>query len=122
MRVGELNAAFALFALALAACDGMPCEHIVRSEVMSPDGRFKAAILNVDCGATTQEATWIILSRAEDSYDFRKDRTSVFEGVVRDISWRAGTLAIDYGDAKIFERKSEAMGVAIVYEKADEKK
>lgn len=47
----------------LAACS--PCKDTVSITSVSPDGKWVAASLVRDCGATESEVTWITLSRKE---------------------------------------------------------
>ncbi|GGY47314.1 hypothetical protein [Parvularcula lutaonensis] len=87
-------------ALLLGACDGTSlsgkCGHDIRSAVTSPDGAFSAAIDIVDCGATTDYATWILVDEAGNELG-PDDRFAVFEGQSGSIEWTSSRALTVYG-------------------------
>lgn len=101
----------------LAACSpvGFECEQTVQGVVPSPDGDFVAKVLLVQCGATTADATWVLLSRSGASVDSDNDKVAAFEGGAVDASWRAATLNIDFKGSKAFRMEREKHGVSITY-------
>jgi hypothetical protein len=110
-----------LFLTCLSACEyGGPifdCDQEQKKAVKSDDGKFSASVLLVQCGATTRDATWILVSPHDRSVDSERDRAAVFEGSDVDIRWVGGVLEISYGDAKLFRNESTLHGAAIKYVK-----
>lgn len=102
----------------LAGCDGgslFECERTLRIERPSPDGRFKAAIEDVQCGATTRDASWILLAKAHDAFDDERDQVATFDGRVRDLQWQGADLVVLHGSAKPVRVARSAGATTIVY-------
>lgn len=108
-----------LLALYLTGCRNAPlagCEQTLRSEQISPDGRWKAAILDVQCGATTADANWILLTSKQSKFEGERDKVAVFEGRVENIAWQGERLIVSYGDARPFLMNPLAGKVQVIYE------
>jgi hypothetical protein len=77
-------------ALALAGCEPIfECEHVRTEEVPSPDGKMKAALFDVNCGATTTLLQWVLVTTADTEFadaPNEHDRVAVFRGKVR-VAW-----------------------------------
>lgn len=105
-------------ALLLAGCHDramFDCEDTVGSEFLSEDGTMKAAVANVQCGATTADATWILLAKSREKFSRDTDKIAVFEGAVKELQWRGQVLYVNYGTAKPFLKSEKAKGVRVVY-------
>lgn len=104
--------------LAVSGCGGGPlpdCERRMDAVLLSPDATHKAVLLEVACGATTRDAYWVLLTRANREFSDRNDRVAVFEGRPKHIEWRGNVLHVDYGSAKPFLMNEGPDGVRIVY-------
>lgn len=113
--------------LALAVClplamastvgcqDIFECVHQPGKAVLSPDGKLKAALVEVACGATTANTTWVVLTDAAGKFDDERDEVAVFEGRVHQVSWEGCDLIVVYGDAKQIKASTSAKGVRIEY-------
>lgn len=101
----------------LAGCSpvGLECEQTVQGVVPSPDGGFVAKVLLVQCGATTADATWVLLTPSDASVGSENDKVAVFEGGTVDASWRAEALNIDFKGSKAFRVERKKHGVSITY-------
>jgi hypothetical protein len=119
MKVGSRRNGFVSLLLAcLSACSYSPqfsCEKKLHDEVASADGRLKAAILDVQCGATTQDASWVVVSYAREDFDEERDKVAIFEGAVNDLTWQGNQLHVLYGTAKPFLMNKEAKGAQVIY-------
>jgi hypothetical protein len=105
-----------LLLLLSAACSKAPgCEHHVRAAQISPDGKLKAAVLDVKCGAGAPDTNWVLLSDANAQFRDAADKTAVFEGAVERVSWRGADLVVIYGHAKPSKTADFAKGVKIYY-------
>ena len=92
---------FASFAVLIVGCGPLPpCEKVESLSRTSPDGLLKAAIVDVKCGATTDDATRIVITGAVSKFDYDQDIVAIFDGHVKGISWESSTLVVDYGDAR----------------------
>lgn len=117
---------FSLFALLLGAflsacyADAIfECDHEERSLVESGDGRFKASVVLVQCGATTSDATWVLLYPAKEKPDPDSDKVAVFEGTDLRVEWVDRQLKIAYGDVRLFKNESSLHGIQVQYMKID---
>lgn len=119
MKTGSRRNGFVSLLLAcLSACGGSPhfsCEKKLHDEVTSSDGRLKAAILDVQCGATTQDANWVVVSNASEDFDEERDKVAIFEGSVESVVWQGNQLHIIYGSSKPFLMNKEAKGAQVIY-------
>jgi len=104
--------------LGIASCqaeDMFECEHNLRGEKASTNGLLKAAILDVKCGASTADASWILLTTAKAKVAGERDRVAVFEGRVREVVWEGPNLLVVYGDAKAISTTPAFQGTQILY-------
>jgi hypothetical protein len=62
-----------VFCLLLSSCSRFICDHDKGAEATRPDGRLTASVVHVGCGATSKDATWVTLHRADDRYDRSDD-------------------------------------------------
>lgn len=119
-RITKLLWVAALGSVALlSGCDSgglFGCDNTVRGEQVSPAGTFKAAILDVQCGATTADASWVLLTDSKTAFKYKEDRLAVFEGHVDRVVWNEGDLVVFYGDSKPFHMEQSARGVHISYQ------
>lgn len=98
-RFRYLREILAVTCLALGACSPLPdCDQNIRDQIVSPDGLMKAALLDMQCGATTADATWVLMTASSKKFDVKKDNIAVFEGRV-DIRWEKKDLVVVYGDS-----------------------
>ncbi len=56
------------------------CDRVIKPAVLSPDSKFKIAMLSVQCGATTADATWLLLTSSDQAFDYERDVFAVFQG------------------------------------------
>lgn len=102
----------------VSGCSGggmFDCERQLRSSTISPDGKFKVGVLTVQCGATTADATWIILADGGNNYDYDRDQIAVFEGTDVKAEWQGGGVEVTYHDARSFRMDPISRGVSIKY-------
>lgn len=92
------------------ACDNSPV-----AQAKSPDGRFVAEALLVQCGATTSDAVWLLLGKTGAKLDEDRDRVAVFEAESISLRWEASQLVVGHKGAKAFRADEEAKGVHIEY-------
>jgi len=71
-----------------------PCGFEVMQESVSPDGTLKAAAVEVNCGATTDYASWAVLTRADRAFDFKKDRIAAIPGREMRVGWEGRKLVV----------------------------
>jgi hypothetical protein len=112
-----------LAVIALGACDcGLlgDCVDSVKTEVVSPDGRYVATIFERNCGATTDYSTHVALRRADEPFD-PSDRARVLTVAGRaviDVEWTAAaalSLSASLPPAKTFGKLSAWRDVQISY-------
>jgi len=107
----------------LGACDSgreiFDCDKERIGAAESGDGKFTATVLQVQCGATTRDATWVLVSPHGGSIDEDNDIAAVFEGKDIRVEWIDGVLEITYGDATIFKEERSLHGIAIRYVRRD---
>lgn len=109
----------AIVCLLLSGCNinSIPeCDKNIRGQVISPDGAMKAAIIDVQCGATAADASWVVLAESKNEFDINSNRVAVFEGKIESVEWRGGDLYVFYGDARPFEMRENGKGLRILYE------
>ena len=73
---------------------GDPCGYEVKAQALSPDGGKKAAVVEVNCGATTAFASWAVLAPAERPFDFKKDRVATIDGRAMRVAWEGSKLIV----------------------------
>jgi hypothetical protein len=71
-----------------------PCGYEVKGEKASPDGRLKAAVVEVNCGATTDYRSRAVLTKADRAFDFKKDWLAEIEGRQMQITWEGPKLVV----------------------------
>lgn len=106
--------------LVLIGCEDssvFECEKTIKSEIVSTDGKLRAVVANVQCGATTEDANWILLREDKKQLDYKRDLVATFEGDVERVEWRDNTLVITYGSARPFTMEHHAKGIDIFYSK-----
>lgn len=123
-----MTTAGAKFYLAVIICsvvfsscgrDGLfsDCDRVIKPAVLSPDSKFKIAMLSVQCGATTADATWLLLTSSDQTFDYERDVFAVFQGDDVRAAWENGSIVVTYGDAKKFQSDSLFRGIHISYRK-----
>lgn len=118
MEIKSYTYLIALFPFSITACVGPApdCDRVKRLEVRSVDAGMKAAIFDIQCGATAPDATWILVSQYSKEFDYKTDVVAVFEGDIKGIEWRGHDLHVSYGVANPFKMNSEAAGIQVFYE------
>jgi hypothetical protein len=122
MRICKLQrcAAPAVALLMLAACsNARECAHNLRDAQNSPDGKLKAVIVDVRCGATSARSSWVLLADANAKFRDAADKVAVFDGSAERVVWRGTALLVVYGRAKPSQTPASAKGVQIVYLEAE---
>jgi hypothetical protein len=110
------HAAPAAAVLILAACaKSSDCAHNLREAQNSPDGKQKAVIVDVRCGATAAPNSWVLMTDAGAKFRDEADTVAVFEGSAERVVWRGAALLVIYGHAKPSHAPEAAKGVQIVY-------
>lgn len=112
--------AIAIAVLLLAACGPSPmfdCEKEFRSRVTSSPTQQTAAVLSVRCGASTPDASWVLLANPGEEFDLEHDLVAVFEGVDVNIAWDESVLDVTFGAAKPYRTEISAKGTEIRYRK-----
>lgn len=69
--------------LGATACvgGGFGCDQEVQTRAISPDGKHIAMVLSVQCGATTSDATWVLVTgQGGGRLDAERDGIAVFQG------------------------------------------
>lgn len=102
----------------LSSCSQAPmfdCDKNLKSSVRSLDGKHVAGVLSVQCGATTADASWILLADVSEKFDFERHKIAVFEGNDVNVVWVDGKLQVGYKDSDPFRMDPSAKGVAITY-------
>ena len=104
-------------ALSLGGCDAgiFTCDHELKSSVASPDGRLKAGVVFVQCGATTADATWVVLGASHKDFDYERDQVAVFEGGDVALGWAGNRLFVMPRKARAFRTDAVSKGVRIEY-------
>ncbi|MGB4860174.1 MAG: hypothetical protein WBP11_12730 [Dokdonella sp.] len=104
-----------LISAVVAGCGLDPCDHVVRASATSPDSAYTAYIVDVGCGATTDDVVWLDLTRSGAQVDFEKDRFAVFEGDIQGVEWRGDKLIVDYGSSRPGPMKTRFDEIEIAY-------
>jgi hypothetical protein len=104
---------FGLFVL-LAGCN--PCADEIVSESVSESGRYIAALVIRDCGATTDYASHIRLRTVREPIDLNGETVAVFEGKIDSPIWLGDRLIVRFGGARRFKTYDRWSDVAITYE------
>jgi hypothetical protein len=104
-------------ALLPAACN--PCSDELVSESTSASGRYLAALIVRDCGATTNFASHIRLRRSNEPYRDDVQPVAVFEGRIDPPVWDGDRLIVRFEDAEPFRRETAWGDVTIIYERDD---
>jgi len=73
------------------------CDYVVRNVVQSAEVRIKAAIVDVQCGATTRNASWIVLAGKDSDFSYEKDRAASFNGAISEIEWSGSDIVVSLG-------------------------
>jgi len=100
---------------AVACSQRDACTHTLRNTQRSADGKLKAAILDVNCGAGLSAASSILIAAADADFRDEEDKAAVFEGTVRKLKWQDDALYVIYGNAKIKRVADFAKGVKLYY-------
>ncbi len=92
------------------------CKHTPVTEVMSPNGRFTAQIERVGCGATTQDAFWVVLHDKRSLFQ-RTQRAATFDHTESVIVVWAGPeqIVIEADGGKRYGALADWHGVRIAY-------
>lgn len=107
-----------LFLLVLTSCSGTPlfqCDTVLHDQSVSSSGRLKTGVVDAQCGATTEDASWVLLTEENKDFDYKKDRIATFEGQIKSVVWHQDELVITYGKAKPFLTTQQAKGIHIIY-------
>lgn len=75
------------------------CDYSARDVVISPVGNLKAAVVDVQCGATTRDASWVVIARSDSDFSYEKDRVASFNGAVSKIEWSDSSIVVTLGQA-----------------------
>jgi hypothetical protein len=94
------------------------CDRVIKATALSSDGKQKIAILSVQCGATTADATWLLLASSDQSFDYERDVFAVFQGDDVRAVWDGDSVVVTYGDVKKYQSESSFRGTHISYKKA----
>jgi hypothetical protein len=78
----------------LYAMANMPCGYEVQQEALSPDHRQTAAVVAVNCGATTPYVDWAVMAPVARAYDFEKDRVASAYGQEMRVAWEGRKLVV----------------------------
>lgn len=90
------------------------CEYSLLSTEVSPSEKFKAAVVRVGCGATTEEAEWVLLAPAEQPFDYDEHQVAVFQGGEVSIVWVGDVLEVAHSELA-FRNDKTSLGVTIRY-------
>jgi hypothetical protein len=89
--------AFACAAMIVALVvylDNTLCGYDLKSSAVSPDGRYKAAVVEVNCGATTSYVSWAVLTKANKKFNYRKDHLASVETQAMTVRWEGQKLVV----------------------------
>ncbi|MEO8113912.1 MAG: hypothetical protein ABI655_06000 [Phenylobacterium sp.] len=73
-----------------------PCGFEVKDQKIAPDGLRKAAVVEVNCGATTPYVTWVVVANARAPFHYEEDRVDAIVGRTGRIAWEGPKLIIFY--------------------------
>lgn len=97
---------------------GMSCSRDVIDQKMSPDGRKKAAIIDIGCGATTPLQTRVLIADVATRFDDERDEAARFHGNARRLEWAGSELRVFHGDTEPIRRPETFRGVTLSYWRA----
>ncbi len=75
------------------------CDYAVRDVVKSPAEDIKTAIVDVQCGATTRDASWIVMTSGGSNFSYEKDRVASFIGTVSSVEWSGANIVVRLGNS-----------------------
>lgn len=70
------------------------CGYDLQSTEISPDGQYKAGVVEVNCGATTDYAKWALLTEADRDFNYKRDRLVAIEGRQMWVHWDGVKLIV----------------------------
>ena len=70
---GSKLAGIIAYCILLTACSGFACNHDKGMESTSADQTVTASVVEISCGASARDATWVTLHRTGDKYDRHDD-------------------------------------------------
>lgn len=76
------------------------CGYQLIDQQLSPDRRQKAAVVEVNCGATTDFARWVVVTDAEKRFRYRHDMLAAVGGQELGIHWDGPILHVKYPAAE----------------------
>jgi hypothetical protein len=72
------------------------CSYDLKDQQVSPDGMRKAAVVEVNCGATTDYVRWVVATDAKSAFKYRRDRIASVSGRALKIAWEGRKLIVYY--------------------------
>ncbi len=91
------------------------CAREVIDEKVSPDGRRRAALVYLDCGATTSGTTWLLIADAKAPFDDNRDRAALLKRRASRLEWAGTELRVFKGKAESSEIAERFRGTPISY-------
>jgi len=84
------------------------------------DNETRVVVLEVNCGATTSTAEWVVIQHGIESLGPDNDRLVSFEGEVVELEWEHGLLTVHYREDpgrshQVFDPLSEYADFRIEY-------
>ncbi len=76
------------------------CKKNYHKEIISKNGELKAVAVDIQCGSTTDNGTWVLITGTVSDFNEQRDVAAVFIGQVESISWQDEQLVIYQGNAK----------------------
>jgi hypothetical protein len=70
------------------------CSYDVKDQKVAPDGSRKAALVDVNCGATTGYVTWVVMTKTASPFRYRRDRVAAISGRAARIEWDGSKLVV----------------------------
>jgi hypothetical protein len=100
MLMSRLSLSFAFLGSACGVSEPMfDCVKTILLEVNSPKSAHKASLVEVACGATTQDMTWIMLSPNQGG---KPERVGILRGRVSSLLWQGDDeIVIVTGEAQV---------------------
>jgi len=94
-----------------------PCGYETLSKASSPDWAFDAALIEVNCGATTAYSSRLYIAPSGAAIDpDKEDPVARFKGSAARVEWVDGKLIVHLGDATPVVKPAVWRDVPIVYE------
>jgi hypothetical protein len=84
------------------------CGYDVRQQALSPDGINKAAVVEVNCGATTGYVSWAVRAPASRAFNYRRDVLASVDGREMKIAWAGPKLVVFVPPARVRELSAKA--------------